>query len=105
MSANNQIVIAPYPEDLEKYAVWHDGCVDNPFDFGQKPLGIFDTLEEAIGRGNAECDDPYGIVEYGVWITLRDRVAGYEMSTWEEFPDYRYLTPKYALSSSERRFK
>lgn len=90
MSANNQIIVAPYPENLDKYAVWHDGCVDNPFDFSAKPIGTFDTLEEAIEKANAE-EDRIDIVEYGMSMILRKDVLRYEMRVWDEFPDYKYL--------------
>lgn len=90
MSANNQVIVAPFPEDLEKYAVWHDGCVDNPFDYSRKPYAIVELLEEAIEKGD-QLSDEVMIVEYGMSITLRKDVLGYETKIWEEFPDYSYL--------------
>ena len=95
MSANNQIIVAPVPSDLERWGVWHDGCVDNPFDFRAEPLAVFDTLEAAMARAEAECEpDEMGfLVEYGVRFISRQSVAGYEVVTWDEFPDYTYLSP------------
>lgn len=90
MSANNQIIVAPYPKDLDKYAVWHDGCVDNPFDYSTNPLGVFDTLEEAVIHANKEVDR-FIVVEYGIHITTKDSVQRYEEAVWDEFPDYKYL--------------
>lgn len=94
MSANNQIIVAPLPENLEKYAVWEDGCVDNPFNFSAKPLAVFDTLEEAISRADDECQDNPP-VEYGVTVILRSKISGYEELAWDEFPEHKYLGVKY----------
>lgn len=94
MSANNQIIVAPWPEDLEKYAVWHDGCVDNPFDFSAKPRAVCDSLEEAMLAANSEIKEyekAGAYVEYGINFIPRSSVAGYKPMVWDEFPEYRYL--------------
>jgi hypothetical protein len=103
LSANNQIVVAPFPKDLEKYAVWYDGCVDNPFDYSCPPVGVFDTLEEAVTKASKEEERSLDLgapIEYGVHIILRSRVDGYERTVWDEFPDYKYLA---MVPSTERR--
>lgn len=105
MSANNQIKVAPWPKDLEKYAVWYDGCVDNPFNYGLDPMGVFDTLEEASNKASEELErssDQGAPIEYGVHIIVRSRVSGYKEVVWDEFPEYKYLTPLLP-SSTERR--
>lgn len=95
MSANNQIVVAPFPEDLNKWAVWHDGCVDNPFDFSGKPLEVFDNLEDAMEKASNELgpDEMGFCVEYGIRFVPRENVTGYTKCVWDEFPNYTYLAP------------
>lgn len=93
MSANDQVIVAPFPGNLEKYAVWHDFCVDNPFDFSAKPIDVFDTLEEAVLRAEEECD---WTVEYGIHIITRSKITGYEPRVWDVFPEYKYLGAKYS---------
>lgn len=89
MSANNQIVVAPLPEDLDRWAVWHDSCVDNPFDFGQNPIGIYDDLEDAMIRAHEECMNY--TVEYGVNFIPRKHVPAYGKVRDSEYPEYEYL--------------
>lgn len=91
MSANNQLVLGPYPADLDKYAVWMDLCVDNPFDFSTAPLAVVDTLEEAHRVAYMEMTE--GVVEYGMRVVLRDTLERYEQQTWDEFQDYKFLAP------------
>lgn len=96
MSSNDQVIVAPFPEDLNKYAVWHDGCVDNPFNFSRTPSGIFDTLEEAVSRADDMCGPTYGYpVEYGVRIILRSKISGYDSK-------FGSTSPIMNVSSSER---
>ena len=100
MSANNQIVVAPFPEDLEKWAVWYDGCVDNPFDFGGKPMEVFDKLEDAMNLASKELgpDEMGFCVEYGIRFVPRETITGYANCVWDEFPEYKYLAPVARLS-------
>lgn len=96
MSANDQVIVAPFPENLDKYAVWHDGCVDNPFNFSAKPLNLFGTLEEAIAYAEWTCDKN-APVEYGIRIIRRASISGYQRhDDWDdEFPNNKYLGPKF----------
>lgn len=89
MSANNQIIVAPYPDDLTKYAVWLDGCVDNPFNFGSKPRGVFDDLEEAMIVADQVMRD--NIVEYGIHFIPKAAVKGYSERTWGVHTEYKFL--------------
>jgi hypothetical protein len=91
MSANNQIIVAPYPKDLTRYAVWHDSCVDNPFDFGSEPIAIFDDLEEAMTKADQVMRND--IVEYGIQFIPKASVSGYSIKRWPTGTEYTCLTP------------
>ena len=59
MSANNRMVIVRLED--RKYAVYHDGCVDNEFDFREhRPIAVVKTEKEARLIASKE------YAEYGV---------------------------------------
>lgn len=101
MSRFDQIIVAPNPDRLEQYAVW--GTTEShsifdflppssvfyprePFDYNRLPLGVFDTIVDAMLFAKKEGDEKTVIR----FVHTAD-VAGYKEYVWDEFPRRRYL--------------
>ena len=70
MSSNNQVVII---EKKEKFYIYENLCVDNPFHPTKKDLlKIKDDLKEAIKFAQEYCKE-YPFVEYGYTIQLKKK--------------------------------
>jgi hypothetical protein len=89
MSENNQLIVAPYPGNLDRYAIWIDPNVNVPFDFSLEPVAVYDTLDAVMDASFKIQRN--GLYKYGIYFLPRDAILGY--STKRDASYGKYLGP------------
>lgn len=113
MSDIDYLIIAPNPDNLEQYAVWrstetHDifdflppseaFSLRNPFDYSRAPLGVFDTVIDAMLFAKREGD-----ANTVVRFVYKDNLDGYMWYVRDEPSRTSDIYLGMVRSSSERR--
>lgn len=73
----DQIIVAPNPINLEQYAVWRNIGSVEPFNFGQLPIEVFNTRQEAMAFALRKADG-----KSDIRFTHRYVVVGYRDFTY-----------------------